>query len=122
VASWRMYRQVMELVDGLEQRHVVPLRARVDAILEDVKGVTGTVKDETHRIEHAIRATMDRVDYTADRVRANVRARTNHLVGVGRGIRAALQAMLHPRHQMPAGRTQARLPRWETRVQQAESD
>ena len=47
VAGWMMYRQVMELVDGLEQRHVVPLRARVDAILDDVKGVTGTVKDET---------------------------------------------------------------------------
>ena len=26
VAGWMMYRRVMELVNGLEQRHIVPLR------------------------------------------------------------------------------------------------
>ena len=30
VASWMMYRQVMSLVDEIEQRHIVPLRTRVD--------------------------------------------------------------------------------------------
>ena len=120
VASWMMYRQVMELVEGLEQRHIVPLRTRVDAILDDVKGVTGKVKEETDRVDHAIRATMDRVDDTADRVRANVRAKTNSVVGFVRGIRAVIEGILHSRHQPPAsGRQQ---PRWETRVQQAESE
>jgi hypothetical protein len=103
VAGWRMYRQVMELVNGLEQRHIVPLRARVDAILDDVKGVTEKVKDETDRVDHAIRATMDRVDDTADRVRANVRAKTSRIVGFVRGIRTVIEEILRSRHQPPAG-------------------
>jgi hypothetical protein len=102
VAGWMMYRQVMELVSGLEQRHIVPLRARVDAILDDVKGVTEKVKGETDRVDQAIRATMDRVDDTADRVRANVRDKTSRVVGVVRGLRAVIEGILHSRHQPPA--------------------
>jgi len=102
VAGWMMYRQVMELVNGLEQRHIVPLRARVDAILDDVKGVTEKVKEETDRVDYAIRATMDRVDDTADRVRANVRDKTSRVVGLVRGLRAVIEGILHSRHQPPA--------------------
>ena len=102
VAGWIMYRRVAELVNGLVQRHIVPLRARVDAILDDVKGVTEKVKDETDRVDHAIRATMDRVDDTADRVRATVRAKTSRIVGFVRGLRVAIEGILHSRHQPPA--------------------
>jgi hypothetical protein len=102
VAGWMMYRRAMELVDGLEQRHIVPLRARVEAILDDVKGVTEKVKEETERVDYAIRTTMDRVDDTADRVRANVRAKTSRVVGFVRGIRAVIEGILHSRHQPPA--------------------
>jgi hypothetical protein len=102
VAGWMMYRQVMELLNGLEQRHLVPLRARVDAILDDVKGVTEKVKEETERVDQAIRTTMDRVDDTADRVRANVRAKTSRVVGFVRGMRAVIEGILHSRHQPPA--------------------
>ena len=103
VAGWIMYRRVTELVNGLEERHIVPLRARVDAILDDVKGVTEKVKDETDRVDHAIRATMDRVDDTADRVRATMRAKTSRIVGFVRGLRAVIEGILHSRHQPPAG-------------------
>ena len=102
VAGWMMYRQVMQLIDGLEQRHIVPLRTRVDAILDDVKGVTETVKEETDRVDHAIRTTMDRVDDTADRVRANVRQKTSRVVGFVRGMRAVIEEILRSRHQPPA--------------------
>ena len=102
VAGWIMYRRVAELVNGLEQRHIVPLRARVDAILDDVKIVTEKVKDETDRVDHAIRATMDRVDDTADRVRATVRAKTSRIVGFVRGVRVVIEGILHSRHQPPA--------------------
>ena len=102
VAGWMMYRRVMALVNGLEQRHIVPLLARVDAILDDVKGVTEKVRGETDRVDHAIRATMDRVDDTADRVRANVRAKTSHVIGFVRGMRAVIEGILHSRHHPPA--------------------
>jgi hypothetical protein len=52
------------------------------------------VKEEAERVDYAIRATMDRVDDTADRVRSNVRAKTSRIVGIVRGARAALENIL----------------------------
>jgi len=57
--------------------------------------VTATVKDETNRVDHAIRSTIDRVDDTADRVRSNVRAKTSRVVGFVRGVRVAIETMLN---------------------------
>jgi hypothetical protein len=97
VAGFMAYRRVMTLVDGLEQRQIAPAMARVNGILDDVKGVTAKVKEETERVDQAIRTTMDRVDDTADRVRWNVRAKTSRIVGIIRGIRVALESMLEHR-------------------------
>ena len=99
VAAVIAYRRVMEVLNGLETRHVAPAMARVNAILEDVKDVTAKVKEETDRVDHAIRSTIDRVDDTADRVRSNVRAKTSRIIGFVRGLRVAIEAMLQPRHQ-----------------------
>jgi hypothetical protein len=99
VAGFVAYRKVMALVDGLETRQVAPAMARVNAILDDVKDVTAKVKEETERVDQAIRTTMDRVDDTADRVRSNVRAKTSRVVGFVRGLRVALETMLHTQHQ-----------------------
>jgi hypothetical protein len=38
---------------------------------------------------------MGRIDDTADRVRSNVRAKTSRIVGFVRGLRVALEGMLH---------------------------
>ena len=73
LAGFMAYRRIMELVGGLETRHVAPAMARVNAILDDVKDVAAKVKEETERVDQAIHDTMDRIDDTADRVRSNVR-------------------------------------------------
>jgi len=99
VAGVMIYRRVMDLIAGLETRQVAPAMARVNAILEDVKGVTTKVREETERVDQAIRTTMDRVDDTADRVRYNVRAKTSRIVGIVRGARVALESILHMSHQ-----------------------
>jgi hypothetical protein len=104
VACWMVYRRVMVLVDGLEQRQVAPAMARVNAILDDVKEVTAKVREETDRVDHAIRTTMDRVDDTADRVRSNVRAKTSRVIGFVRGVRRTIEELLHSRHQPMEGR------------------
>jgi len=75
IAGWMVYRRVMDLVTGLEERQIAPLMVRVNAILGDVKDVTAKVKEETERVDQAIRTTMDRVDDTADRVRSNCERR-----------------------------------------------
>ncbi len=99
VAGFMAYRRVMELVSGLESRQVAPAMARVNAILDDVKAVSTRVKEETERVDQAIHSTMDRIDDTADRVRSTVRAKTSRLVGFVRGLRVAIEGMLHSRHQ-----------------------
>jgi hypothetical protein len=95
VGGFMAYRKVMEVVTGIEARQVAPAMARVNAILEDVKAVSARVKEETERVDHAIHSTMDRIDNTADRVRSNVRAKTSRFVGFIRGLRVAIEGMLH---------------------------
>jgi hypothetical protein len=97
VAGFLVYRRVMTLVEGLESRQVAPAMTRVNAILDDVKVVTAKVKEETERVDMAIRTTMDRVDDTADRVRTNVRVKTSRVVGFVRGLRVALEGLFHAR-------------------------
>jgi hypothetical protein len=105
IAAFVLYRRVTVLVVGFEQR-VAPTMSRVNAILDDVKDVTAKVKEETERVDHVIRATMDRVDDTADRVRSNVRAKTSQVIGLVRGLRVVIEGILHvgSRPQPPADR------------------
>jgi len=92
-----VYRRVMTLVEGLETRQIAPAMVRVNGILDDVKVVTTKVKEETERVDEAIRTTLHRVDDTADRVRSNVRMKTSRVVGFVRGLRVAIESMLHSR-------------------------
>jgi hypothetical protein len=95
VAGFIAYRRVMVLVEAIEARQIAPAMLRVNAILDDVKAVSARVKEETERVDQAIHTTMDRIDDTADRVRSNVRAKTSRIVGFVRGLRVALEGMLH---------------------------
>jgi hypothetical protein len=94
VGGYLVYKRVMALVNGLEERQVAPAMARVNAILDDAKVVSSRVREETERVDTAIRTTMDRVDDTADRMRSNVRAKTSRIVGIVRGARVALEHIL----------------------------
>ncbi len=104
IAGFMAYRKVMALVargmtlaEGVEARQVAPAMLRVNAILDDVRGVTAKVKEETERVDHAIHSTIDRIDDTADRVRTSVRSKTSALVGFMRGARVAIEGLLAAR-------------------------
>jgi hypothetical protein len=99
VAGFMLYRRVMDLAGGIETRQIAPAMVRVNAILDDMKDVTAKVRDETERVDQAIRTTMDRVDGTAERVRSNVRVKTSRVVGFVRGLRTAVEVMLRSREQ-----------------------
>ena len=94
IAGYLVYKRVMDLIAGIEERQVAPAMARVNAILDDAKVVSAKVREETERVDTAIRTTMDRVDDTADRVRSNVRAKTSRIVGIVRGARVAIEHIL----------------------------
>ncbi|MEP6916896.1 MAG: hypothetical protein ABJC89_14685 [Acidobacteriota bacterium] len=94
VGGFLAYRRVMQLVNDLETRQVEPLRHKVEAILGDVQAITARVTQQTERVDHAISGTIDRVDETAERVKESVADRVNSAVGVVRGVRAAIMAMI----------------------------
>jgi hypothetical protein len=104
IGGFMIYRRVMQLVTELETRQVAPVREKVDAILEDVKSVTARFSQQTERVDHAISGTMERVDETAERVKDTVREKVSHAVGVVRGVRAVIMALLgsDSRHEPPA--------------------
>lgn len=94
VGGFLAYRRVMQLMAELEARQVAPLRQKVEAILADVQAVTARVTEQTERVDHAISGTIDRVDETAERVKDSVVDKVNSAVGVFRGVRAAIMAVL----------------------------
>jgi hypothetical protein len=96
VAAMMIYRRVMVLLTGLESRQIAPAMTRVNAILDDAKAVSARVKEETERVDQAIRVTMDRVDDTADRVRSNFKAKTSRVVGFVRGLRVVIEELIQP--------------------------
>lgn len=71
-----MYREVMDVIATVEARHVAPVVARANAILDDVKDVTTTVRRNTDRVDHALNTSRGRI------------------VGVARGMRFALLSIL----------------------------
>jgi hypothetical protein len=89
------YSRVMGVIRDLEARQLAPLREKVDGILADVKSVTARVSQQTERVDQAITGTIDRVDDTATRVRANVHDKVSNAVGVVRGVRAVIMSLLH---------------------------
>ena len=56
-----MYREVMEMFDQVDAKHVAPAMARVNAILDDLKDVTGTVRRDTDRVVTSIRKNKARI-------------------------------------------------------------
>src|SRR5262249_57710854 len=101
VMAYRLYTQAMRTVREIEQRHIQPLMARVnaltlrlDAILLDVKDVTARVTDRTERVDAAIRHTLDRVDETADRVRTSLSVRVRRLMAIVQTVRSAFDGAL----------------------------
>jgi gamma-glutamyltranspeptidase len=95
VGGFMVYRRAMQTVTELEARQIAPLREKVDAILADVKTVTARVSHQTERVDHAISGTMERVDVTAERVKSSVVDKVNQAVGVARGVRAVIMAVLN---------------------------
>lgn len=98
VAGFRAYRSITLLVDRIETRQLAPAMSRVNAILDDVKTVTATVKEETERVDRAIHTTLARIDDTAGRVRSSVRSKTGAVVAFVGGLSAAIGWLLRSRH------------------------
>jgi hypothetical protein len=52
---------LVHIIGAIEERQVAPTAARVNAILDDIKDVTSTMKDEAGRAEWVISSLVDSV-------------------------------------------------------------
>ena|SRR5687768_11013187 len=100
VFAFRLYRQALMTIREVEQRRIAPIAAqvhsmmaRVDAIIGDVKDVTGRVTRQTERVDSAIYHTMHRVDETSARMRESIGSRISQLMGLVHGVICAVQGL-----------------------------
>jgi pyrimidine operon attenuation protein/uracil phosphoribosyltransferase len=98
VGGFMVYRRIMQLVNDLEDRQIAPVRAKVDAILGDVRTLTARVSEDAERVDQAIHGTINRVDDTAEHLKSTVREKVSYVAGVIRGVRAAIVSLLHTEH------------------------
>jgi uncharacterized protein YoxC len=101
VAGFRLYRQVGDVAQTIETRHVEPLRRQVDGVLtqmdevlSEVQEITARISQRTERVDHAISGAIERVDETAEHLAHRVRDKVAQATGVVRGIRAAVASVL----------------------------
>ena len=50
-----MYRRLTRLIAGIEERHIAPVTSRVNAILDDVKGVSGVARGAADGADAGVR-------------------------------------------------------------------
>lgn len=56
-----LFHRLMQVIRGIEERQVAPAVTRVNAILDDVKGVTSTMKEEAERIDRLVQKAGDAI-------------------------------------------------------------
>jgi len=61
LAGLLVYRRVMQVVSRIEERQIAPAAARVNAILDDVKGVTSTIRRKAGRLERLVDWILDAI-------------------------------------------------------------
>jgi hypothetical protein len=86
VAGVRVYRRAVAAVELFERQQVTPMLRRVDAALSEVHEVLGRVKSADDNVRHALSRTTERANQAAAKVRAGFWP----VVGLGRGVWAAL--------------------------------
>jgi len=61
LAGLLVYRRVMQVVSSIEERQIAPAAARVNAVLDDVKGVTSTIRQKGGRLERLVDWVLDAI-------------------------------------------------------------
>jgi hypothetical protein len=87
--AFRAYRQVMTVVENLERNHVAPLRARADAMLDQVQAIIDRVKHAQASVTDAVR----HVTGAGTAIAGSVKAKTWPIAGIINGIRSAAHSL-----------------------------
>jgi hypothetical protein len=88
--AYKAYKQVRATVEAVERVHIAPLRARVDAILDEVEVITGKVKHAQDSVSSALHTAANAGNILA----GTVRSRTWPILGIIKGVRTAAATLL----------------------------
>lgn len=55
VGAFLMYRRIMRVISGVEERQIAPAAARVNAILNDVQAMTSSIRQSSGRMMGLLR-------------------------------------------------------------------
>jgi hypothetical protein len=85
VFAYKVYKQVTVVIETLERVHIAPLRARVDAVLDEVEEITGKVK----RAQDTVTAALHTAAGAGSMIADTVRIKSWPILGIIRGVRMA---------------------------------
>jgi hypothetical protein len=88
--AYRAYKEVMTVVENVERVHIAPLRARVDAILDEVEVITGKVK----HAQDSVASAMHTAASVGSLFAGTVASRTWPILSIIKGVRMAATAIL----------------------------
>ena len=54
LGTFLLYRRLLRVIAGIEERQVAPATARINAILDDFKEMSSTVKEEAGRVSRML--------------------------------------------------------------------
>ncbi len=89
IAAYIGYRRVMTVVENVERVHIAPLRARVDALLDEVHMITAKVKHAQDSVGDVVSHVVGAGGLIAD----TVKAKAWPIFGIINGLRIAAGAL-----------------------------
>jgi hypothetical protein len=92
IAGIRAYRDMMSALTAFQQQQLVPALSRVHATLDSLEEALTRAKTADADVRRAIGETSTRAHQTLD----HVRARFWPVIGLTRGVKAAIQAFRRP--------------------------
>jgi hypothetical protein len=88
--AYRLYQRAMTTLETVERVHIAPLRARVDALLDEVQRMTNKVK----HAQDSVAETFKLMAGTGNAVAWAVKSRTWPILGVLQGIKTAAATVM----------------------------
>lgn len=88
IGMFVMYRRTTRALDALQERHLAPISARASAIMDDLQDMTARAR----RVDDIVRAKVQTLDHAVHVARDVVADRAWPIVGIARGVSAALRA------------------------------
>jgi hypothetical protein len=105
VVAYRSWRGMSERLDDFQRRQLAPAMGRLNAVLDDARDVL----DRARRADDGVRRALDRTGAAVERAGWAARSRLWPMLGIIRGVRAALARVSQPSHgrleQRPSGST-----------------